>query len=340
MRRGGMPSSPKICVAGAGAIGGTLAARLAAGGQTVSVFARGATLAAISRRGIELTDLFGSTQVKVQVSDQAEFGIQDIVFVCAKAHALAGLVASIEPMLGEETLVVPAVNGVPWWFFGGESGGQSGGVGSGLDGESIRAVDPDGRLAAMLPARQILGCVVYITAEVREPGSVIATNPHRVVLGELDNLPSARLQQVCALLSGVGIEARASGRIRDDVWTKLIGNLTSNPLSVVTGGTLQDIYGAAELREVVADMMDEVMSVAQRYGARIALNRDALFAQGAQMGAFRTSMLQDYEKGQRLELAAIGDAVLELADRYGIPMPTTRAILALTRFRTTQRALR
>ncbi|WP_341312502.1 2-dehydropantoate 2-reductase N-terminal domain-containing protein [Paraburkholderia sp. IMGN_8] len=133
MRRGGMPSSPKICVAGAGAIGGTLAARLAAGGLKVSVFARGATLAAISRRGIELTDLSGSAQVKVQVSDQAEFGIQDIVFVCAKAHALAGLVASIEPMLGEETLVVPAVNGVPWWFFGGQCGG--------LDGESICAVD-------------------------------------------------------------------------------------------------------------------------------------------------------------------------------------------------------
>ena len=235
---GGLPRSPKICVAGAGAIGGTLAARLAAGGHAVSVFARGATLDAIRRYGIELTDLSGSTQVEVPVSDLAEFGIQDIVFVCAKAHALDGLLASIEPMLGEQTLVIPAVNGVPWWYFGGDSGE---GAGAGEVREPVRAVDPDGRLAALLPARQILGCVVYITAEVREPGRVIAINPHRMILGELDNRPSARLQQVCALLSGVGIEARASNRIRDDVWTKLISNLTSNPLSVVTGGTLQDI---------------------------------------------------------------------------------------------------
>lgn len=339
--RGGITSDPKICVAGAGAIGSTLAARLAASGQAVSVFARGATLEAIGRRGIELDDLSGSIRVNVRASDRVDdFGIQDIVFACAKAHALSGLLASIKPMLGKETLVVPAVNGVPWWYFGGEGGRERGVAGRGLDYESVQAVDPDGSLAAMLPSRQILGCVVYITAEVREPGRVIATNPHRMILGELDNRPSVRLQQVCALLSDAGIEARASRRIRDDVWTKLIANLTSNPLSVVTGGTLQDIYGAAELREVVVDMMDEVMSVAERYGARIALNQDALLVQGKKMGAFRTSMLQDYEKGQRLELAAIGDAVLELADRYGIPMPTTRAILALTRYRTSQRGPR
>ncbi|WP_323123547.1 ketopantoate reductase family protein [Burkholderia alba] len=339
--RGGIPSGPKICVAGAGAIGSTLAARLAASGRAVSVFARGATLEAISRRGIELDDLSGSIRVNVPASDRVDdFGIQEIVFVCAKAHALSGLLVSIKPMLGKETLVVPAVNGVPWWYFGGEGGRERGGAGSGLDYESVQAVDPDGSLAAMLPSRQILGCVVYITAEVREPGRVVATNPHRMILGELDNRPSVRLQQVCALLSDSGIEACASRRIRDDVWTKLIANLTSNPLSVVTGGTLQDIYGAAELREVVVDMMGEVMSVAERYGASIALNQDALLVQGEKMGAFRTSMLQDYEKGQRLELAAIGDAVLELADRYGIPMPTTRAILALTRYRTAQRGLR
>lgn len=339
--RGSIPVGPKICVAGAGAIGSTLAARLAASSRLVSVFARGTTLEAINRRGIELDDLSGSIRVNVPASDRIDdFDIQDIVFVCAKAHALSGLLTSIKPMLGKETLVVPAVNGVPWWYFGGEGGRGHGSTGSGLDYESVHAVDPDGSLSAMLPSRQILGCVVYITAEVREPGRVVATNPHRMILGELDNRPSMRLQQVCALLSDAGIEARASRRIRDDVWTKLIANLTSNPLSVVIGGTLQDIYGAAELREVVVDLMDEVMSVAERYGARIALNQDAFLVQGEKMGAFRTSMLQDYEKGQRLELAAIGDAVLELADRYGIAMPTTRAILALTRYRATQRTLR
>ncbi|AOJ28626.1 MULTISPECIES: ketopantoate reductase family protein [Burkholderia] len=340
-RRGGNPSGTKICVAGAGAIGSTLAARLAASGRAVSVFARGATLGAIRRRGIELDDLSGSIRVNVPASDRADdFDRQDIVFVCAKAHALPGLLTSIKPMLGKETVVVPAVNGVPWWYFGGEGGREHGSAGSGPDYESVRAVDPDGSLAAMLPSRQILGCVVYITAEVREPGRVVATNPHRMILGELDNRPSVRLEQVCALLSDAGIDTRASGRIRDDVWTKLVANLSSNPLSVITGGTLQDIYGAAELREVVVDMMGEVISVAERYGARIALNQDAFLVQGEKMGAFRTSMLQDYEKGQRLELAAIGDAVVELADRYGIPMPTTRAILALTRYRTTQRTLR
>lgn len=323
------PAAPKICVAGAGGIGGTLAARLGAAGQQVVVHARGASLDAIRRNGIELDDLSGSVRVEVPVSDRAEFGVQDIVFACSKSHAMPALLEAVAPMIGPDTLVIPAINGVPWWYFIG-SGGRE-------EGRPVRAVDPEGRLAAMFPAHQLLGCVVYITAEALAPGRVVARNPHRMILGELDGRSRERLRGVCALLADAGIDVRMSPRIRDDVWTKLVGNLTSNPLSVVIGATLQDIYGAAELRELVSAMTDEVLRVAERCGATLDLDPDAFFARAASLGAVRTSMLQDYEKGQGLELAAIGDAVLELAERHRVPMPTTRTILALTRFRAAQR---
>ncbi|MBD1601337.1 ketopantoate reductase family protein [Pseudomonas typographi] len=316
----------RVCVAGAGAIGCTLAARLAASGQPVSLLARGAALAAINEHGLRLADLDGEHQVMVRASDSpAALGEQDVLFLCTKAPALAALLPTLAPLMGPNTVVVPLVNGVPWWYFHGEPGRFA--------GSRVEAVDPAGVLTQALALERILGCVVFITAEVLAPGVVRASNPHLMILGEPDNSQSPRLQRVCALLAAAGIEARASERIRDALWTKIIANLTSNPLSVVTGATLAQLYGEPELKAVVSKVFNEALLTAAAYGARVAIDPQSFMEMGAGMGAVRTSMLQDYEHGRPLELQAIGDAVVELAERQGLAMPVTRDILNLARFR-------
>lgn len=319
-------AGPRIGIVGAGAIGCTLAARLGASGQHVSVLARGETLANIERDGIVLSDLDGEHRVPVIVSDQAAvLGEQDVLFLCTKAPALAGLLPLLAPMIGAQTVVVPLVNGVPWWYFHGEQGRFA--------GVRVETVDPDGVLSSALALERILGCVVFITAEATAPGVVRSGNPHLMILGEPDNSQSPRLAEVCALLSAAGIEARASERIRDSLWTKIIANLTSNPLSVLTGATLAQIYGEPELKPVVAKVLNEALLTAAAYGARVAIDPQSFMEMGACMGAVRTSMLQDFEKGRPLELQAIGDAVVEMAERQGLAMPVTRDILNLARFR-------
>lgn len=319
------PSALKVCVVGAGAIGCTLAARLAMTHPHISILGRGATLTAIENHGIHLTDLEGEHRVMlVCAADPADLGTQDVVFICTKAPALRTLLPTLKPLIGPNTVVVPMVNGVPWWYFHGETGRFS--------GCHVEAVDPGGALGQALDPRHVLGCVVYITAEVLAPGAVRANNPHLVIVGEPDNTQSPRLGQVCALLSAAGVEARPSERIRDPLWTKIIANLTSNPLSVITGATLDEVYGEPALTPLVSKMLNESLLTAAAYGARIALDPSTLMTMGAGMGKVRTSMLQDYEQGRPLELAAIGEAVVELAERQGLAMPVTRDILNLARF--------
>lgn len=316
----------RICIAGAGAIGCTLAARLVEGGQQVSVLARGETLATIRRDGIVLNDLDGLHHVRVQASaDTQELGPQDVIFLCTKAPALGDLLRQIQPMIGPETIVVPVVNGVPWWYFHGEGGRFA--------DSPVRAVDPDGQLDATLDWHRIIGCVVFITASTTTTAVVESRNQHLMIVGEPDNSLSPRLERLRQVIEAAGIEARATDRIRDQLWTKIIANITSNPLSVVTGATLEQIYGLPELRQVVSSVLQETLLTAAAHGARVRIDPQTFFELGAGMGAVRTSMLQDYDKGRPLELAAIGDAVIELADHMSIPMPITRNIIALARFR-------
>jgi 2-dehydropantoate 2-reductase len=315
----------RICVAGAGAVGGTLAVLLAHAGHDVSVLARRTTLAAIRQQGLRLTDLSGSYEIHPPASDIAEFGVQDVVFCSAKTHALADLLPALEPLLGPNTMVVPTINGVPWWYFQG-AGGR-------FDGDRVRAVDPDGALLAAIPVRQIIGCVVYINAETSTPGQILASSPHRLILGELHGGVSDRVRTLSAALDGAGIDTAATDTIRDAVWTKIVANIASNPLSVVSGATLGELFGGPELRDIVMATIQEAMLVGAAYGARFALDPQGLIEMGAKRGTFRTSMLQDFERGRTLELAAICDAVLELAARHDIAMPMTSAITALVRFR-------
>src|SRR5262249_7402700 len=224
--------SNRVCVAGCGAIGGVLAARLAAAGHEVSVLARGAQLVEICKVGLRLTDLAGTVNVKVAASDKARFGAQDVVFVSCKAHAMGSMLPLIKPLVGENTVVVPTINGIPWWYFQGQGGP--------LEGQAVPVVDPNGALLGALPWTRIVGCVVYMAAEVRAPGCIVAISPHRVILGEPSNQPSERAALLCCLLNAAGIAATATERIRDEIWTKLLGNLASSPLSVLTGATLED----------------------------------------------------------------------------------------------------
>jgi 2-dehydropantoate 2-reductase len=316
----------RVCIVGAGAIGCTIAARLSLGGQHVSVLARGETLAAIRQQGIVLHDLEGTHSVQVNASDDpARLGPQDVVFLCTKADALRHLLPTLAPLLGPDTVIIPAVNGVPWWYFS-YHGGR-------FAGQRIEAVDPGGELSDAIEAQRLIGAVVFITAHVERPAVVRSTNPHLMIFGEPSGELTSRLQTLCSMLGDAGIEARATDRIRDTLWTKIIANLTSNPLSVVTGATLQQIYGHDELVPGVLNVLHEALLVAAAYGARVSLDPQTFLRMGEGMGAVRTSMLQDFDAGKPLELAAIGDAVVELAELQGISMPHTRNILSLARFR-------
>lgn len=318
-----------ICIAGAGAIGCTLAARLAKAGQTVNVLARGKTLDAIQENGIHLTDIDGEHRVKVTVSDSAqELGAQDIIFICTKAPALATMLELITPMLHEDTVVIPVINGIPWWYFQGIEGRFS--------GDNIQAIDPEGSVSQLLPHKHLIGCVVFITAFRNAPGVVTSTNPHLIVLGEINHQMTERLEHIRKVIEEAGIEARGTDNIRDQIWTKVAANITSNPLSVVTKGTLEQLYADERLKPLVRRMLDEVLLVSASYGARIRFDPHTFMELGAGMGDVKTSMLQDYEAGQPLELDAIGYSVVELANKVDIPMVATQSLLNLTEFIATQ----
>lgn len=320
----------RVGIAGAGAIGTTLAARLALAGHAVGVLARGRTLDAIRENGLRLTDLDGAHAVRVEAGGPGELGEQDVVFLCAKAQDLAPLAASSRGMIGPDTLIVPIVNGIPWWYFEGV-GGRNG-------GRIVQAVDPDGRLKALLPLDRVVGAVAFITAERRAPGVAHTANPLRMIIGEITHQRSPRAERLGALLNGCGIATQVSDRLRDPLWTKIIANLTSNPLSVVAGATLRDIYGAPDLSHIARQLLDEALLTAAAHGARVELDPAAFLAMGAAMGAVKTSMLQDFEKGLPLELSSISDAVIELAELHGLSMPLTKTIASLARFKSAQGA--
>jgi 2-dehydropantoate 2-reductase len=330
---GGMdayPSQPRICVAGAGAIGCTLAARLLAAGQQVTVLARGRSLQQLRDHGLQLDDLRGRITLPVAAHDQPDFGTQDVIFLCCKSHDLPLLAAQIQPLIGPQTLIVPLVNGVPFWYFQREGGR--------FDGAAVRAVDPQAQLLALLPAQQLIGAVVFITAELVAAGQVVSKTPHLLMLGEPGGGASGRLRWLCGLLEQAGIEARSVERLRDKLWTKILANLSSNPLSVVTGATLQAIYTEPVLLETVRAVLHEGMLVACAYGARLEIDPTEFVRLGAAMGPVRTSMLQDFSAGRPLELAAIGGAVLELAGHYGLPMPATETLIKQARWHADHRA--
>lgn len=322
-----MDKAKKITILGAGAIGCTVAAQLIlAGFHRLSLIARGENLKILRERGIEVDDLTGQHQLHpFQVTEHShEVGVQDIVFIATKASALESLITILAPLLGADTIVIPLMNGIPfWYFYDGKPNQQS---------TQIKSVDPTGALIQHFPIDQLLGAVVFITAELKGHGRVYSSNPYLLIVGEPNNSMSPRLEQLKDLFAETSIELRLSTQIRDQIWTKVMANLSSNPLSVITGATLKDIYSHPNLAPIAMQMTQEIRQVAASYGARIEIDPDTFLKLGSQMGEVRTSMWYDYQKHQALELASIAHAVLELAEKYQCAMPVTQQICQLTHY--------
>jgi 2-dehydropantoate 2-reductase len=314
----------RVGVVGAGSIGAVIGACLAAAGHEVVLVARGTHLAAIRRDGLRLVDHVGAAGGTYRLAasdDPAHFGPQDIVFIGLKAHAIGAMLPKMAPMVGADTTVVPAINGLPWWYFHAE--------GSALSGTSLRTLDPDASMFAALDPARILGCVVHIAAEVRAPGEVHYTGGRRLILGEPDRTMSERLARVADALDAVGFETQRSRDIRLDVWIKLLGNLSFNPVAALTGYLMDRIVADEGVLDVIRAMMLEGMAVSKHYGYSMPMTPDQRIDLARQLGAAKISMLQDLEQRRRLELDAIVGAVIELADMAKIPVPTIRHVHAL-----------
>ncbi len=321
-----------LCVFGAGAIGGLLAARLEAAGTPVSVVARGAHGAAIAADGLRVETEAGTLTTRPHVvADPAALGPQDYVFITLKAHSLAPALPQLAPLIGPGTTIVSGVNGLPWWYF------------HGLDGpfrdRRVESVDPGGTLWAGLPPAQTLGCIVYPAAEIAAPGVIRHSFGDRFSLGEPDGTRSPRAERLAGLLIGAGLKAPVRPRIRDELWVKLWGNMAFNPISALTTGTLDVITGDPGTRAVARSMMLEGQAVAEALGIRFALTVDKRLDGGAEVGRHRTSMLQDLELGRPLEIEALLGAVVEVAAWVDVPVPLSTAVLALVRQRAAMRVI-
>ncbi|WP_238011920.1 2-dehydropantoate 2-reductase [Dactylosporangium sp. AC04546] len=321
----------RVAVVGAGAVGGVIGVRLAAAGHETSVLARGATLAAIRAGGWRLHTKDGTIVAdKVTASDDpAVLGPQDVVFLTVKAHALPGLAPGLAPLLGPDTVVVPALNGVPWWFFDG--------LGGSYDGLRLRAVDPDGSVAGALGTHHILGCVVHLSANVPAPGEVRLTAGDGLILGEPGGGDSERLRRTAALLDGFTVTR--SNRIQRDIWYKLWGNMTVNPISALTGATADKILDDELVNGFAHAVMLEAAAIGARVGCPIEQSPADRNAVTRRLGAFKTSMLQDAEAGRPIELDAMLTAVREIAVAVGIPTPSLDALLGVTRLAARERGL-
>lgn len=317
----------RLCIFGAGAIGGLMAARLAAKGDVqVTVIARGPHLAAMQAHGLKLLSEGSETVVRPRcVASAAEAGVQDYVVVTLKAHSLPGAAQQMQPLLGPETAVVSAVNGVPWWYFHGLGGPHGGRI--------VESVDPGGVVSRLLPPSRAIGCIVYPAAEVIAPGVIEHTYGDRFSLGEPDGSRSPRAQRLSEALIAAGFKAPVRPRIRDELWVKLWGNLAFNPISALTTATLDVLIADDGQRGVARAMMLEGQRVAEALGIRFAIDVDKRIAGAAEVGAHKTSMLQDLERGRPMEIEALLGAVVELADLVGEPAPACRTVLALVRAR-------
>jgi 2-dehydropantoate 2-reductase len=316
----------RICIFGAGAIGGYVGARLAAVGADVSLVARGPHLAALQDKGLTLIEDGTSRTFRVRATDDARsLGPQDYVLLTLKAHSVPAAVDRILPLLGADSTLVSGVNGVPWWYFHR--------LGGPLEGTRLASVDPgDVQWNGFGPDR-VLGCVVYPAAEVTEPGTVTHVEGNRLSLGEPSGEKSERALRLSEALTAAGLKAPVRPRLRDEIWVKLWGNLSFNPISALTHATLDVLCTDPGTRAVARAMMVEAQAIAERLGVSFPIDVDRRIDAGAAVGAHRTSMLQDLQAGRPMEIEALVGSVSELGRLTGIATPTVDAVLALVRLR-------
>lgn len=314
----------KVCIIGAGSIGGLIGAKLALAKQAqVSVLARNSTLHSLRQHGWQLQQNGQLLQAPAVASDDAaSLGPQDLVLVAVKGPALTSVARSIGPLLGPATRVLPAMNGVPWWFCQGLPG---------FDGSPLQSVDPGGEIRAAIARERVIGCVVHIAASSPRPGLVQHGFGQGLIIGEAAGGRSAEVQAVADLFTGAGFEVTHSDNIRRDIWFKLWGNLTMNPVSAITGATVDRVLGDPLVRAFCTAAMTEAAAVGARIGCPVDQSPEDRHAITTKLGAFKTSMLQDVEAGRPIELDGIVGAVREIAQRVGLATPNIDALLGLAR---------
>ncbi len=328
----------KVCIYGAGAIGGWIGVHLAQTGHEVSVVARGATLEALQKNGLACVQSQASdARIKADVkasANPADLGPQDLVIVAVKAPAMADVAKGIAPLLGANTMVMTAMNGVPWWFFQG--------FGGSLQGTTLNTIDPEGCIAKAIPAHHVVGCVVHASCSLDAPGVVRHHFGQGLILGEpaaQNGEVSARVQQLVTDLQTAGFNASASAQIQKDVWYKLWGNMTVNPISAITGATTDLILKDDLVRNFVSQVMLEAKAIGDKIGIPIAQTPEDRHAVTMKLGAFKTSMLQDVEAGKTVELDALVSGVRELGQLTQVATPYTDALLGLSRLHASVRGL-
>jgi 2-dehydropantoate 2-reductase len=313
----------KICIVGAGAIGGYLGAKLALAGETVTLIARGSHLEAIKKDGLKLLMADDSSQVAhpaLATSDIQEAGTQDVVILTVKAHSVRAIAPALSTLYNPDTMVVTAQNGIPWWYFR-HHGGE-------YEGTRIQSVDPDGMIEAGIGVDRAIGCVVYPATEIIEPGVIKHIEGDRFTLGEIDGTKSDRLQLLAQTLKQAGFKTPIRNQIRTEIWVKLWGNLAFNPISALTGATLEDICRYPLTRELARQMMTEAQAIAENLSIKFGISLEQRINGAQNVGAHKTSMLQDIEAGRSTEIDAIVGAVAELGKLTQIPTPYIDAIYA------------
>jgi len=314
----------KFAVAGAGAIGAFIGAKMARAGYDVTLFARGANCRAMQEHGVRVLSPEGDFEARPRVVDALDtVGAVDVVFLAVKAHSLPALASQLPLLFHAETTVVSMQNGIPWWYFAGA--------------ERLETIDPGGVISSAIEARRVVGSIIYLSTQIAEPGVIRHNESTRITLGEPDGARSERCRAISEALVRAGLRAPITTHIRQEIWVKLMGNIAFNPISALTGATLVRIARHPEASQLVRSMMAETEAVAHKLGIEMPITIDQRIAGAEKVGEHKTSMLQDLEAGRTLELGAIVGAALELGERLGVPMPHTRAVYACAKLLEQQR---
>ena len=315
----------KFAIYGAGAIGGLVGSRLIVSGEEVTLIARGPHLEAMRERGLAVrSQVFGDYECRPRATDDPEsVGPVDFLILAVKAHSLAGIASKLAPLLGEETAIISAQNGIPWWYFDGLEQSWA--------NDPLDSVDPGGVIASHIDRRRVIGSITYASSAVTSPGVVEHIEGGRCLLGEPDGSRSERVRRLANALSAGGLKTSVRSNIRVDIWVKVQGNAAFNPISALTGATLQGLLRFPPARELARAAMEEVVAVAAALGVKTTVSVDRRLAGADKVGGHKTSMLQDLEAGRPLEIDPIVGAVMELGDRVGVRTPNLRALYACTK---------
>jgi len=314
----------RFLIAGAGAIGGYVGAKLAQAGADVTLFARGAHLRAMQENGVRVLSEEGNFEARPRIiGDLRETGETDVIILGVKAHGLTGLAPSITPLIGPNTTVLSTQNGVPWWYFEAETGEFA--------GLHLESVDPGRAIANAIPAKSVVGSLVYFATDLAEPGVIRHIEGNRISLGEPDGSRSERIKSIADALIKAGLRAPVTTRLRSEMFVKLLGNAAFNPISALTRATLVKMAQDPGVRALVAEIMTEVSAIATRLGITLPVTIDQRIAGAEAVGEHKTSMLQDLELGRPMELECIAGALVELGEKLAIPTPNLKAVYACTK---------